>query len=86
MTCDLLLKSLSPAHIEAAQKHHVKPVSEQQMIKLAPARRRIIDWKSKEKEPEDSDSNEYGTDDERQCLTDSEGFEDMFAAHVEKGK
>ncbi len=85
LSCDLLQKTATPAHITAAKNHGLKPVTEEQMIKYAPARRRIVEWTNKSKEKEDSDSNEYATDDERQELTDSEGLGDLFGARTERG-
>jgi hypothetical protein len=85
LSCDLLQKTAAPAHVTAAKNHGLKPVTEEQMIKSAPARRRIVQWANKLKEKEDSDSNEYATDDERQALTDSEGLEDLFGARRERG-
>ncbi|HEY0750781.1 MAG TPA: hypothetical protein VGD26_06485 [Chitinophagaceae bacterium] len=85
LSCDLLQKTADPAHVTAAKNHGLKPVTEEQMIKSTPARRRIVEWASKTKEKEDSDSNEYATDDERQALTDSEGLEDLFRARTERG-
>jgi hypothetical protein len=84
--CDLLKKTANSSYTAAAKKHKLQPVTEHEMVKLSPARRRIIDWNLKTREPEDSDSNEYTTDDEHQALTDSEGLEDMFAARAVRGK
>lgn len=84
LSCDLLQKTIPMSHVTAARKHGLKPVSEEQMVKSAPARRRIVDWAIKSKEKEDSDSNDYATDDEHQALTDSDGLEDLFMARRER--